>query len=106
MDTEERLSRVEKKLDELAKQLRDYHEELIKHYYTKAEVDVRLSPLPGMVTEMALLKRGQQNHGDKLRALLPEQKLDKQTIILIVQSIIIVLWILASILGVKLPNVV
>jgi len=104
VDIDARMTRFEEKLDALSEQLTGYHEEVLRNYYTKPEVNARLSPLPGMMTEITRLNERGKRYDDALLSKSHNPN-NYHTRIMAVQIILILVLIVAQLLGVKITNV-
>ena len=114
MDIDSRMANLETKFDEMRQQLTDYHEELLKNYYTKAEVNGKVVGVPSLSIDVELLKQAMltwQKTIEKAIAqsiaqnLKPDKKLDRQIIGEVVLIILVLASIIAQLTGTRIPGV-
>jgi len=107
MSTEARIIRVEEKLDDLAVQLREYHDDLLRNYYTKTEVDARLAPLAGMLNGIATLKEASRRHNDAAWLSGAKSSATREWMAKhwsqVLNIILLLVLIIAGLLNIKLP---
>ena len=114
MDIDSRMANLETKFDEIRQQLTDYHEELLRNYYTKAEVNGKVAGVPSLSTDVELLKQTMQALQKTIEQtvaqaiaqnLRPDKKLDRQIIGEVILIILVLVSIIAQLTGTRVPGV-
>jgi len=114
MDIDSRMANLETKFDEIRQQLTNYHEELLKNYYTKHEINGKVVGVPSLSIDVELLKQAMLTWQNTIELtisqsiaqnLRPDKKLDRQLIGEVVLIILVLVSIIAQLTGTRIPGV-